>query len=132
MVVGPTGVETDARGLVFPTASVIGDVLEVRVVFEDKTVIGSKRKGVRKAPVAGKDGTALRGVEIDEQVGPLNGGFPIGSVPSEKEHGFVPGHTEVNAVGVRLHQRIAGPIAEIAVDGDVFGRCPLYGGNEKR
>ena len=132
LIVGPTGIQTNAGGLVFPTAAVIGDVLEIRVVFKDKTVVGGKRKRVGEAPITRQNRTAFGGVEIDEQVSALKGGFPIGTVPTEEEHGLVPCHSKLDTVGVRLHQCVAVPVAEITVNGDVFRRCPLNNSDKKR
>ena len=58
-VVGPTRIEVHRGGLVGPRATVVGNVLEVGVIFEDKTVVGCKRKGVSKTPIPGENGTAL-------------------------------------------------------------------------
>ena len=62
-------------------------MLEVGVVLEDKAVVGGKRKRVSKTPIPGEDGTPLRGVEVDEQVGPFIDGFPIRSVPAHEQMG---------------------------------------------
>ena len=52
LVVRPTGVEVDRRALVRPRTSVVGDVLEIGVIFEDEPVVGRKREGVGKAPIS--------------------------------------------------------------------------------
>ena len=123
-VVGPARIEVNRGGLVGPRTAVVGDVLVVGVVFEDKPVVGCKRKSVSKTPIPGENGTALGGVEVDEQVGSFEGGLPIGTVPSEEQHGFVPCQAEVDPAAVAGHQRIGRPIRIIAVDGDVFwGLC---------
>jgi len=107
-------------------------VLEVGVIFEDKTVVGCKRKGVSKTPIPGENGTALRGVEVDEQIGSFEGGLPIGPVPSEEQHGLIPCQAEVNAAAVGGHQRIGRPIRIITVHGDVFWGLSLNKTTKKR
>ena len=62
-------------------------MLEVGVVLEDKAVVSGKGERVSKTPIPGEDGTPLRGVEVDEQVGTLIGGFPIRPVPTHEQMG---------------------------------------------
>ena len=131
-VVGPTRIEVHRGGLVGPRGAVVSDVLVVGVVFEDKPVIGCEREGVSKTPIPGENRAALRGVEVNEQIGPFEGGFPIGPVPSEEQHGFVPGQAEVNTAAVGGHQRIGRPIRIITVHGDVFWGLSLNKTTKKR
>ena len=63
----------------------MGNVLIVRVVLKNESMVSSEREGVSKTPISGQDRTALRGVEVNKQISALKIGLPIGAFPSQKE-----------------------------------------------
>ncbi len=66
------------------------DVMVIGVVLQYKPVVRGKGKGMSEAPIPRKNRTPRRGVEVDKQVRPLAGRFPVGSVPTEEQHRLIP------------------------------------------
>ena len=112
----PSSEKVDLVCTVDPSASIVRDKTEVRVILENESIVRRKWKGMGEAPVLAQDGPFCGGIEINEEICSFRGRFPVGSIPSNVKIGCVPCHVQIDVAS--RHQFISVPIGQITIHCD--------------
>ena len=71
-----------------------------------------------KTPISCENRTPLGRVHVNKEICSTRCGLPIGALPPQEEHGFVPTKSQFHTVCIGAHEGVWVPVANITVNGD--------------